>query len=81
MPGHAAAAGSNVGGLLEGFLSGATTGLEVRGRRDGRRRLAGAHAHRACLVRSDAFQALSREPIATDSEIPLGKPFSGSRLT
>ena len=41
MPGHAAAAGSNVGSLLEGFLSGATTGLELRGRRTDRRRLAG----------------------------------------
>ena len=30
MPGHAAAAGSNVGGLLEGFLSGAQTGIKLR---------------------------------------------------
>ena len=40
MPGHAAQSGSAVGGLLEGFLSGATTGIELRGRRADRRRLA-----------------------------------------
>ena len=40
MPGHAVATGSSVGGLLEGFLSGATTGLEIRGRRNDRLRLA-----------------------------------------
>jgi hypothetical protein len=40
-----------------------------------------SHAHRACLVRSDAFRALSREPPATDSEIPLDKPFSAAKLT
>ena len=37
MPAHAAQSGSAVGGLLEGFVSGLATGIELRGRRADRR--------------------------------------------